>query len=210
MDAHTLLDGLIRGALAGRRKRTRGALRYLTGGRNSLLNASTLLTIAGVAWGVVEAASQPGGGPAAGPAPGGTAPPPPSTPPPMPAAAGAREDVLRLVRLAISAARADGDLSLEERGRILAQAREAGVEELVVPELQSPRSLPEIVAGVTDPRLAAELYTLAFTIVRGDENVTGAERVYLARLAQHLGLDAATASRLEGEAAAGIDAAAAE
>jgi uncharacterized membrane protein YebE (DUF533 family) len=128
----------------------------------------------------------------------------------MPAAAGAREDVLRLVRLAISAARADGDLSLEERGRILAQAREAGVEELVVPELQSPRSLPEIVAGVTDPRLAAELYTLAFTIVRGDENVTGAERVYLARLAQHLGLDAATASRLEGEAAAGIDAAAAE
>ena len=38
---------------------------------------------------------------------------------------------------------------------------------------------------------------LAFTIVRADETVSGAERIYLAQLAHQLGLDAATAARLE-------------
>ena len=40
-----------------------------------------------------------------------------------------------------------------------------------------------------------ELYILAFTIVRADENVSGAERIYLAQLAHQLGLDAATVRR---------------
>jgi len=114
--------------------------------------------------------------------------------------------VLRLVRLTVSAARADGDLALEERGVILEHARKVGAEAVVAQELQSPRPLREITAGVEDPRLAADLYTLAFTLVRADESVTGAERIYLAQLAHQLGLDAPTAARLEGEAAARIDA----
>src|SRR5687767_11489903 len=81
MDAEQLLGTLIRGALGGRRKRSKGALRFLTGGRHSLLNAGTLLTAAGVAWGLYESATRtstppapagagpghvpPGGGPAA-------------------------------------------------------------------------------------------------------------------------------------------------
>ena len=104
------------------------------------------------------------------------------------------------MRLTLSAARADGDLSLEERGRILANARDVGAEDLVTEELRPLRPLAEIVAGVTDPELKAELYTLAYGIVRSDDGVTGAERIYLAQLAHQLGLDPAATQRLETEA----------
>jgi uncharacterized membrane protein YebE (DUF533 family) len=107
----------------------------------------------------------------------------------------------------ISAARADGELGPEERERIVAEAREVGAEALVRCELDSPRPLGEVVAGVTDPQFKEQLYTLAFTIVRADEAVTGGERIYLAQLANRLGLDAAAIARLEAEAAARIDAA---
>jgi uncharacterized membrane protein YebE (DUF533 family) len=143
--------------------------------------------------------------------------PPASVPPPLPTAAAApapEEDglpapVARLLRLMISAARADGELAPAERERILREAREVGAEALVRSELDTPRPLGELVAGVSDPELKDQLYTLAFVIVRADEAVTGGERIYLAQLASRLGLDAAAVSRLEGEAAARIDAAAA-
>ena len=62
---------------------------------------------------------------------------------------------------------------------------------------------------MTDPEFKEQLYTLAFTIVRADESVTGGERIYLAQLANRLGLDAPAVARLEADAAARIDAAAA-
>jgi uncharacterized membrane protein YebE (DUF533 family) len=205
MDAEDILNEVIRGALGGRRKRHRGTLGALTGGR--LLNARTLLAAAGVAWGVYEAArsTSPAGAPPLPSTP--TAPPPP----PVPgagnggAAGTSPNGLVRLVRLAISAARADGNLSLEERGRILDHARTAGLADEVAAELQQQRPLAEIVAGVADPKLKADLYTLAFSIVRADEAVSGAERVYLAQLAARLGLDAEAAGRLEAEAVARID-----
>jgi uncharacterized membrane protein YebE (DUF533 family) len=107
----------------------------------------------------------------------------------------------------VSAARADGDLGPAERERILAQAREVGAEAFVASELDSPRPLGELVEGVTDLQFKEQLYTLAFTIVRADEAVTGGERIYLAQLANRLALDAAAVGRLEAEAAARIDAA---
>jgi uncharacterized membrane protein YebE (DUF533 family) len=122
-----------------------------------------------------------------------------------PAAAPAEVGLIRLVRLAVSAARADGNLSLEERGRILDHARAAGLESEVAAELQQPRPLAEIVAGVQDQALKNDLYTLAFSIVRADEAVSGAERVFLAQLAARLGLDAAATQRLEAAAVAEID-----
>lgn len=210
MDAEDILDGLIRGALGGGRKRSRGAQRSI-GGAGSLINARSLLAAASVAWGLYEVVSQQKASAPAGP-PGGPATPllPPvhrTAPPPLPgaAAAGAFPDhVLRLVRLTVSAARADGDLSLDERGVILEHARRVGADALVAEELQTLRPLAEIVGGVTDRKLKADLYTLAFTLVRADESVTGAERIYLAQLAHQLGLDAAAAARLENEAAAHI------
>jgi uncharacterized membrane protein YebE (DUF533 family) len=203
VDAEDILDGVIRGALGGRRKRHRGTLGYLVGGPHSLLSARNLLAAAGVAWGLYEAAqSTPGQAPAS-PAP--AAPPPPLPRAAVPAATPG-DDLLRLVRLTISAARADGNLSLEERGAILEQARRVGLEAEVAAELQQPRLLAEIVGGVTDPLLKADLYRLAFSIVRADEAVSGAERIYLAQLAARLGLETSATAAIEHEAAAGIDA----
>ena len=115
-------------------------------------------------------------------------------------------DATRMVRLALSAAQADGALSPQERDTVLARAREAGMADLVERELQQPRPLAEIVAGVTDPAQRATLYNLAFAVVRADEQVGGAERIYLAQLANLLGLDPATVQQLESAASAKIDA----
>jgi uncharacterized membrane protein YebE (DUF533 family) len=205
-----LIGALLQGALGGKRKRSKGAMRYLTGGRGSLVNASTLMAAAGLAWGAYEAATRnkgvAGGAtpPAGGPAP---LPPLPGAPvPPLPGQAEAPVDLLRMVRLTISAARADGTLAPAEQEQILANAREVGAEQLVDYEIRNPRTLAEIAAGVSDPRTKEEMYQLAFAIVRADESVTGAERIYLAQLAHALGLDPNTTARLETEAAARIDA----
>ncbi len=214
LDAEDILNGIVRGALSGRGKswsRTRHAVRS-----SGLVNARTLLAAAGVAWGLYETwqgqQQRAAGGGASGAS--GTA---GAAPPPLPQAAlGAApappddaaipEPVARLLRVMISAARADGQLGPAERERILTEAREVGAEALVRAELDAPRPLGELVAGVTDPELKRQLYTLAFVIVRADETVTGAERIYLAQLANRLGLDPATVATIEGAAASRIDA----
>jgi len=61
------------------------------------------------------------------------------------------------------------------------------------------------VAGVTDPNEKATLYVLAFSVLGGAEQTSGAERIYLAQLANLLGLDPAESDRLEKSAAASID-----
>ena len=215
MDAEDILGGLMRGALGGRRKSWKRTSRAVRG--SGLINGRTLLAAAGVAWGLYETwQSQQAQRVPAGYAPAGATPSsgPLDAPPPAPgiAAPAAAEEgglpapLLQLMRLMVSAARADGELGSAERERILAEAREVGAEPFVLRELDAPRPLGEIVAGVTDPDLKEQLYTLAFTIVRADESVTGGERIYLAQLAHRLGLDPAAVARLEGEAAARIDA----
>jgi uncharacterized membrane protein YebE (DUF533 family) len=88
---------------------------------------------------------------------------------------------------------------------IMDHARQAGLEAAVEAELSQMRPLGDIVRGVTDPAMKKELYVLAFTIVRADDNVSGAERIYLAQLAHQLGLDAAAVATIENETAARID-----
>jgi uncharacterized membrane protein YebE (DUF533 family) len=110
------------------------------------------------------------------------------------------------VRLAISAAYADGTVSDKERAAITQQAQAAGSAEIVERELQYPRPLKSIVAGVTDQAQRATLYVLAFTIVRADEQVSGAERIYLAQLANLLGLDPDAVAALEKDTGERIDA----
>ncbi len=209
MDAERLLGSLIRGAMRG--KRHDRSLRFLTGGRSSFLNASTLLGALGVGWGLYEtlkpkttvAESSP-----YTPAPRAAEP----LPPPLPFEPQNQPDLqvspapelLRLIRLTISAARADGELSEEERRRILEYARETGGEALVEGELISPKSLAEIVSGPLSPELKRDMYVLAFSIVHADEGVSGAEQIYLAQLAYQLGLDQETTARLEQEILARI------
>ena len=209
LDAEDIINGIVRGALSGRRKSWTRTSRAVHG--SGLVNAKTLLAAAGVAWGLFETWQ----GQQAASAGGSTAPassPPVPVAPPPPAASAAPADeagvpapVARLLRIMISAARADGELGPAERERILKEAREVGAEALVQQELEAPRPLGELVAGVSDPELQQQLYTLAFVIVRADENVTGGERIYLAQLANRLGLDPASVARLESEAAARID-----
>ena len=232
LDIEGLVGSVLRGALGGGRKRKRGAFSYLAGGQSSFLNASTLLTVAGVAWGLWESAQASSATPLTTPAPGappaqGLAVPPPipgsatagtgaplTTPPPLPGAAPASgapavpPDVLRVLRLTLAAARADGTLEPRERDAILTRARELGAEPLIAAELDAPRPIAEIVAGVSDPQTRQDLYTLAFAVVRADESLTDSERTWLTGLAGQLGLDATTVEKLEQHAASRIAAAA--
>ena len=214
MDESMLLNGVLRAVLGGRgrRRRSRRAMNYLTGGgRGSFwTNPSTLLTAAGMAWGIFETMQQSGtfgsmgsggsvgsGGLGSVGSQGSGATVPPNTVSP---------EALRIVRLAISAAYADGSLSDTERAAILNHAKTAGVGEIVEAEMQQPRPLAEIVSGISDAAQRATMYVLAYSMVRGDEQPTGAERIYLAQLANLLGLDVATVQQLEDKAAHRIDA----
>jgi uncharacterized membrane protein YebE (DUF533 family) len=204
VDTRDILSIFLKGAMGSRgRKRARKAARFL-GGHKGFLSASTILGAAGVAWGIYETLKSDTTASGGTGAAGGTLAPP--TPPPATTVSAAEAEVLRVVRLAVSAARADGTLLPAERALILSHARDAGVESVVELELASPRPLSEIVGGVTDNQRKRDLYVLAFTIVRADETVSGAERVYLAQLAHQLGLDPVTTASLESETAAQIDA----
>ncbi len=208
MDAERLLGSLIRGAMRGKRKNN--AVRFLTGGQGSFLNASTLLAAVGVGWGLYETMKPRTAVPESWPVPsagGATLYPPPLPEVPQPALPSAQPvpaELIRLVRLTISAARADGDLSPDEIQQIQDSARDAGAEHLVESELRNPRPLTEIVAGPLSEQQKKDLYVLAYTITRADEGVSGAEQIYLAQLAHLLGLDVVTTSALEQETIARI------
>jgi uncharacterized membrane protein YebE (DUF533 family) len=223
VDTSQILSIFLKGAMGSRgRKRARKAMKFL-GGNKGFLTASTVLGAAGIAWGVWESLQAqsaaggaagtlaPAGGLGAMSAPGalgemGTAIAPPLPPVPGADDRGFPAEVLRIVRLAVSAARADGTLLPAERALILSHAREVGLESVVELELAAPRPLSEIVGGLTDTQRTRDLYVLAYSIVRADETVSGAERVYLAQLAHQLGLDPATVAQLESDTGATIDA----
>jgi uncharacterized membrane protein YebE (DUF533 family) len=238
MNPDFLVRGVLGSVFGGRtRKRSRRAMRYLTGHHGSFwTHPTTLLTGLGLAWGVYETLANQGSGGSGGsmgPAVPGSAVPGSAVPgsavpgtglqagtpggvgstplPPLPnvdatAASTANDEALRLIRLAVSAANADGVMNEQERAAVLQQAQRAGVGEIVEREIGQPRPLGDIVAGITDPLAAATLYVLAFTVLRADEQLTGAERIYLAQLAHLLRLDRATAERLEKDTGERIDA----
>ena len=224
-----LIRSVLNGVLGGRSKRSRRARRFLHGpGGSFWSNPQTMLTAAGLAWGIFDTLQgQSGGSQGAGQAAASSSsssqwwdpqvPSQPASPPPVPSVtpdgtaassttSAASDDVLRIVRLAISAAHADGAMNENERAAVLEQARKAGAGDLIERELASPMPLKSIVAGVTDPAAAATLYVLAFTVLRADEQLTGAERIYLAQLANLLHLDPAQVEGLEKNAGERIDA----
>jgi uncharacterized membrane protein YebE (DUF533 family) len=214
MDEALIFRSVLGSLLGGRaRKRSRGAMRYLTGHSSSMWShPSTLLAAAGVAWGIYDTLTNKESAPSTSVGSTGfgglgtaSVPPPPlpgaGVPPP-----GVSGDALRLVRLAISAANADGVMNEHERAAVTREAQAAGVGQIVEGELQQRRPLAEIVTGVDDQAQRATLYVLAFTILRADEQLTGAERIYLAQLAHLLHLDRATVERLEKDTGERIDA----
>lgn len=223
MDESALLNGVLSAVLGGRGRRRRSgrALNYLTGGRRGSFwtNPGTLLTAAGMAWGIYETMQQAGalgsmgsmgsGGLSSVGSPGSSGSQVPGSQVPGSPGGGPASvspEALRIVRLAVSAASADGSVSDAERAAILDQARTAGVDGIVEAEMRQPRPLAEIVAGVGDAAQRATMYVLAYSMVRGDEQPTGAERIYLAQLANLLELDVPTVQELEQRAASRIDA----
>ena len=213
MDPSRLVLDIARAALGGGKKKAGKARGFLSS--SGLMTPAGLLGAAGLAWGVWETIQ------AKGVAPGAVPPVPPAQPavppPPSPAlavparAAAVAEpplppEALRLVRLALSAARADGVLSDGEREALLAVARAEGAEDAVAAEIARPTPLSEVLRDAP-PSSGEELYVLAFTIVRADEGVSGSERVYLAHLASRLGLTPDRTAALEARTAAAIDAA---
>ena len=138
-----VLSIVLRGTL-GRsgRKRARRATSFLTGNRG-FLTTSAIIAAAGVAWGIydtVTAKNQPAAVPGVPHVPQvpeagfGTVPPVASMPSLPGAFEAALDPVARVIRLAVSAAKADGTLADRERALIMERAREAGLESAVEAE----------------------------------------------------------------------------
>ncbi|HUR28676.1 MAG TPA: DUF533 domain-containing protein [Planctomycetota bacterium] len=218
LDLPRLLTSVASSAIGLRNKRGSRALGFLGGSHRSFLPSSSLIGLAGLAVGAYQIFKDKSASPAAARVvqPGtrvvdsqerelGL---PASAPPPPTAAAAAHEvgDLpLRAVRVMIAAARCDGQLGEEEIGELLSTAKDSGIETQMRAEWQRPRPLAEICAGVTDPAQKRDLYVLAFTVLRADDDVSGAERVFLAQLAARLGLTPEQAATIEKETAHKID-----
>src|SRR5687767_14917942 len=113
------------------RKRARRATSFLSG-HKGFLSASTLIGAAGVAWGIYDTIRNQDQNQVHGVH--GVQPPSVANAqvPPIPAAFEAAFDpVARIIRLAVSAAKADGTLNDRERAMIVERAREVGLEAVV-------------------------------------------------------------------------------
>jgi len=190
-----ILGGLIRSSTRGSR-----------GGLGSLLSGGVALGALGVAMEAVEHyMNRPPSTATPPPLPGDrSAPPPPPPPkssgpglmpPPPPVAPQSiqpSESVL-LIRAMIAAANADGVIDQTERDNILErlQSVELSPEEhaFIAKELLSPTEMEAIVAGVSTPQLAEQIYIVSLMAIEVD---TDQERRYLAALAGRLDLDQAT------------------
>ncbi|MBA2353311.1 MAG: DUF533 domain-containing protein [Acidobacteria bacterium] len=198
-----------------------------------LVTPGTLVTAAGLVWGALEAMQQGSGTSLPGtgvPAPssnaGGTAVPrgvmatppatvsgPPLVPPPIPGATPISPaaapvlpvppDLLPLVQLAVSAARADGELSDDETAMIRTRALDLGAQALVDGELTARRSLESITVAFVTPEQRHLAYALAYGIVHGESEVLPGERMYLTQLSRLLALSSDDVARLEAETLAG-------
>ena len=196
-----------------------------------LINAGTLLTVGGLIWGALETMQQGGaagaagapvpstpGGPTAGSARGVLASdvPPLAVPPPLPPIPGANPPPLEaaapvpippnlvpLVQLAVSAARADGEMSDDEIAVVRMRAGELGAAALVESELQQRRPLDTITPAFTTPEQRQVAYALAYAVVHGEDDVSVGERMYLTQLQRLLRLDHADVERIERETLAG-------
>lgn len=118
---------------------------------------------------------------------------PSAPPPPPPPNAGPRGEaqVLTLIAAMVAAAKADGRVDEDEKGRLIARMDEVGAGEeertFLAGELARPLDLDALVARVEGPVQAAEVYAASAAVIDAD---TAAEQGYLALLAARLGLSA--------------------
>ena len=103
-----------------------------------------------------------------------------------------------LIVAMIAAAKADGHIDAEERGRIYQRLEEGGLQPAEVAflqrELTEPVDIERIVAGATTKEAAIEVYAASLMAVRTD---TAQERDYLATLASRLSLEPGLVASIE-------------
>jgi len=118
-------------------------------------------------------------------------------PPPLPAA------LLPLIQLAVSAARADGELSDEEIALIRDRADALGAAALVDAELQARRPLESIASAFVSPEQREVAYALAYAVVHGQDGISSGERMYLTQLQRLLALPHDIVDRIERDTLSG-------
>jgi len=107
-------------------------------------------------------------------------------------------EALLMLRAMIAAAKADGAIDAEERGRIAAQLDGAGLSaaarDMVLADFDKPLTPTALAKLASDPMLAAQLYAAA---VVGAGEIAAAERAWLDEFAKALKLDRAAAAAIE-------------
>jgi|HigsolmetaAR203D_1030402.scaffolds.fasta_scaffold00076_62 uncharacterized membrane protein YebE (DUF533 family) len=107
------------------------------------------------------------------------------------------EKALLLIRAMIGAANADGQISPDERQRILSRLQEAGASDedrrFIEAELASPRPIDSLVADIRDGETAEQVYLASEMAIEPD---SPAERSYLDYLAARLNLSEAQVREL--------------
>jgi len=228
-DAERLLGKLINETIG--RSTTTGGIASSGGGiMDALTSSGGLMTAIGLGVGAFEilkdqkeksAAAQsapppppgtPGAAPTPPPPPGSnnTAPPPPppgaASTPPVPgrqSAAGqpVQDLALRMIRVMIAAAHADGILDAAEEKAILDKMRgaELSAEEkmFLLDELHHPKTIAELTEGITDPATAKTMYMLAIAAIEID---TEEERTWLNELGTSLSLSSEIMRFIEDQA----------
>lgn len=111
--------------------------------------------------------------------------------------------LLPLVQLAVSAARADGEMSEEEVAAIRRKAQGLGAQSLVDGELAARRPIDSITPAFVTEDQRQVAYALAYAIVHGEDAVSPGERMYLTQLQRLLKLDHDDVAQIERETLAG-------
>jgi len=97
--------------------------------------------------------------------------------------------VLLILRAMINAAKADGHIDAEEMDKIVGKAKENGLSEdeqrFIMEEINKPFNTDALVADISDPQVAAQIYSASLLAINVDSDL---EKDYLKNLANRLGL----------------------
>lgn len=108
------------------------------------------------------------------------------------------KQALLLIRAMIAAANSDGEITPEERQRIISKLDEAGADgddhRVVEQELQNPVPLDTLLREVNDRETAQQFYLASRVAINGDTEV---QRSYLLYLQQRLKLEQQEVAEVE-------------
>lgn len=108
------------------------------------------------------------------------------------------EVVFLMLKAMINVAKADGHIDDEEMEKITGKAKENGMSDdeqhFIMEEINKPMDTDGLVAAVSSPQIAAQVYSVSLMAI---DNDTNAEAEYLKDLAEKLNLDDAIVASLE-------------